>query len=301
MPTPKKDSLFCIGCPFYLWYIIAMPFQFKYINIVNPSTFEGAVVYAVVLLVFAAFINRMLRLAVERALARGSRLHIDRTRVKFISQLAQIIVYIVMFFIYAHLIPALSNLGNAGLASVGVLSVVAGLAAQNTLGNLIAGISLLLYRPFNVGDRLQVTAPTGLETGEIESLNLGYTIIKTDDNRRVMVPNSIMASQTTINLTRDSTRAICSVAVVISHDSDLDAARAILLEIAHSNPKTQKIDGCPVTHLDGSGVELTLSVWCADSLMAGALKCDILEAIKRRFATAGIKFAPVERSFIVKN
>ena len=265
----------------------AMAFQFKSINIINPATFEGAVVYAIVFLVFALILNRMMRLAVERALARGSRVHIDRTRVKFISQLAQIIVYIIAFFMYARFIPALSNLGNAGLASVGVLSVVAGLAAQNTLGNLIAGISLLLYRPFNVGDRLQVTAPTGLETGEIESLSLGYTIIKTDDNRRVVVPNSIMASQTTINMTRDDSRAICSVSVVISLDSDLDQARAILLEIAGRNPKTQKINGCPVTRLDGSGVELTLSVWCADSLVAGALKSDLLEAIKRRFSARG--------------
>jgi small-conductance mechanosensitive channel len=277
-----------------------MAFQFKSINIINPATFEGAIVYAVVFLVFALVLNRMMRLAVERALARGSRVHIDRTRVKFISQLAQIIVYIIAFFMYARYIPALSNLGNAGLASVGVLSVVAGLAAQNTLGNLIAGISLLLYRPFNVGDRLQVTAPTGLETGEIESLSLGYTIIKTDDNRRVVVPNSIMAGQTTVNMTRDDSRAICSVPVVISLDSDLDQARAILLELAGRNPKTQKINGCPVTRLDGSGVELTLSVWCADSLLASALKSDLLEAIKRRFSTGGIKMLPVEK-VIVEN
>ncbi len=275
--------------------------HFKSINIINPATIEGAVVYAVAFLVCALVLNRMLRLAVERVLARGSRLHIDRTRIKFISQLAQIVIYIITFFMYARSIPALSNLGNAGLASFGVLSVVAGLAAQNTLGNLIAGISLLLYRPFNVGDRLQVTAPSGLETGEIESLSLGYTIIKTDDNRRVVVPNSIMASQTTINLTRDDARAICSVAVVISLDSDLDRARAILIEIAGTNPKARKIDGCPVTHLDGSGVELTLNIWCDDSLIAGALKCDLLEAIKRRFSGGGIKFSATERVVAVKN
>ena len=65
----------------------------------------------------------------------------------------------------------------------------------------MAGISLLLYRPFNVGDHLQITAPTGLETGFVESINLGYTHLKTDDNRRVVVPNSLMASLTLINLT----------------------------------------------------------------------------------------------------
>lgn len=276
-------------------------FHFKSINIFNPATLEGAFFWAAAFMVGAVSINNMLRLAVERALVRGSRIQIDRTRVKFIAQLAQIIVYIIAFFVYARLIPALSNLGNAGLASVGVLSVVAGLAAQNTLGNLIAGISLLLYRPFNVGDRLQVAAPTGLETGQIESLSLGYTIIKTDDNRRVVVPNSLMASQTTVNMTRDDVRAICSVTVPITHDSDLDRARAVLIEIARGNPKTKQIAGCPVTHLDGAGVELTLSIWCDDSAAAGALKCDLLEAVKRRFAAEGLKIAPIQRVATVKS
>lgn len=278
-----------------------MPSHFQSINIFNPATFEGTVVYAIFFLVGALVLNRMLRLAVEGALARNSRIHLDPTRLKFISQLAQMIIFIVAFFMYARLIPALSNLGNAGLASVGVLSVVAGFAAQNTLGNLISGISLLLYRPFNVGDRLQVAAPTGLETGEIESLSLGYTIIKTDDNRRVVIPNSLMASQTTINLTRDDTRALCSLAIVISLDSDIDSARAVLINIASKNTKTQKIAGCPVTHLDGSGVELTLSVWCVDSLIAAALKCELLEEIKKRFAVEGIKLPLVERTITVKN
>jgi len=278
-----------------------MPLHFKSINVINPATIEGAIVYAIVFLVGTLFVNRMLRLAVERLLARGSRVHIDRTRVKFVAQLLQIVVCIVAFFMYARLIPELSNFGNAGLASVGVLSVVAGLAAQNTLGNLIAGISLLLYRPFNVGDRLQVAAPTGLETGQIESLSLGYTIIKTDDNRRVVVPNSIMASQTTINMTRDDSRSICSVSVVLTLDSDLDAARAILLDIAAANPKMQKMGGCPVTNLNGSGVELTLSVWCADSLVAGDLKCDLMEAVFKRFTASGIKLAPAQRMITLKN
>ena len=278
-----------------------MGFHFNSLNIINPATVEGAVVYALIIFIGALVINRMLRLAVERVLARGSRVHIDRTRVKFMSQLIQMIVYIISFFVYARLIPALSNLGNAGLASVGVLSVVAGLAAQNTLGNLIAGISLLLYRPFNVGDRLQVAAPTGLETGEVESLSLGYTILKTDDNRRVVVPNSLMASQTTINMTRDDARAVCSVPVAVSLDADIDQTRAILLEIAGKNPKTQKIDGCAVTHLDGTVLELTLSVWCRDSVIAGSLKTELLEAIKNQFALKGIKLAPVNRVITIKN
>ncbi|MGB8213084.1 MAG: mechanosensitive ion channel domain-containing protein [Anaerolineales bacterium] len=169
-------------------------------TLLDPKTWLGAVLYALVFLFLAWFLGRALRKAVQRLLVRDTHNRMDRTAVKFLAQLAQFAVYIFAFITYAHLIPALADLGTAWLASAGILSVIIGLAAQNTLGNLIAGISLLLYRPFNVGDRLQVTAPTGLETGFVESINLGYTSLKTEDNRRVILPNSIIASQTHINL-----------------------------------------------------------------------------------------------------
>ncbi len=174
--------------------------QFKSGEFASPHTFLGAVLYALVFALFAWLIGRGLRLAIKRVLARDTHAYVDRTTVNFLAQLAQIGVWLFAFISYAHLVPALASLGTAWLASVSVISVIVGFAAQSTLGNLIAGISLLLYRPFKVGDRLQVTAPTGLETGVVESINLGYTVLKTEGNRRVVIPNSVMAGQTTINL-----------------------------------------------------------------------------------------------------
>jgi small conductance mechanosensitive channel len=226
---------------------------------------------------------------VERVLEYDKRALVDRTTVRFLGQLAQIGVYLFAFISYAHLVPALARLGTAWLASVSVISVVVGLAAQNTLGNLIAGISLLLYRPFNVGDRLQVTAPTGLETGEVESLNLGYTILKTDDNRRVVVPNSVMASQTTVNLSGEDPRVLCSVVFGIGCDSDIDRARGILLELARAHPKTRSVDGCPVTQAGPAGVMLTLGAWCGNAEDAFVLKSFLLEEARKRFAREGIE------------
>jgi len=186
--------------------------QIKNGALTDPKTFLGAVFYALVFLIFAWLFGRATDLAVQRLFANDKNNRVDRTAVKFLAQLARLIVYIFMFISYAHLVPALAGLGTAWLASAGILSVIIGLAAQNTLGNLIAGISLLLYRPFNVGDRLQVTAPTGVEKGTVESINLGYTLLKTDDNRHVVVPNSSMASQTHINLTNSTAVATPSSA-----------------------------------------------------------------------------------------
>lgn len=152
----------------------------------------------------------------------------------------------------------------------------------------MAGISLLLYRPFKLGDRLQVLAPTGLETGVVESLSLGYTLLRTDDNRGVVLPNSVMASQTTINLTGNDPRTICSVAIGISSDADIDKARAILIELAGKHSKARDVRSCPLTQAGSAGLTLTLDLWCSDSVTATTLRCDLLEQAIRRFTAEGV-------------
>ncbi len=262
--------------------------QIKSDGLFSPSTIEGAAFYAVIFAVAAWLLGQLLRVIVQRALARDKHDHFDRMGVKFFAKLLRYCVYVVAVVAYAHFVPALSGLGAASLTSISVITIVVGLAAQNTLGNLVAGISLLLYRPFKLGDRLQVLAPTGVEIGTVENLTLGYTLLKTDDNRRVVVPNSLMASQTSINLTGDDPRILCSVPISLGYGADIDQARGILLSLAAKHPKVQAISGCPLTQLGGSGLILTLDVWCADALTAITLKSDLLEQATKRFAASGI-------------
>jgi small-conductance mechanosensitive channel len=271
--------------------------QLKSDGILGPSTLEGAVVLALVFAVAAWLLGRLLRAMVERTLARDKHDHLDRMAVNFFAKLLRYCVYIFATFAYAHFVPALSSLGTASLTSISVITVVVGLAAQNTLGNLVAGIALLLYRPFKLGDRLQVTAPTGMETGVVESLTLGYTLLKTDENRRVVVPNSLMASQTTINLTGDDPRVLCSVPICIGLAADIDKARGILLSLAAKHQGITSINGCPLTQLGATGMTLSLDVWCADALTAITLRSDLLEQAIKRFAADGIR-VPVPPTFV---
>jgi small conductance mechanosensitive channel len=257
-------------------------------GLINPSTLPGALLYAVLFAVLAWLLGHLLRLAVERVLASDKEEHFDRMAIKFLAKLLRYIVYIFAFVAYAHLVPSLSNLGSASLTSISVVTVIVGLAAQNTLGNLVAGISLLLYRPFKLGDRLQVLAPSGLETGHVESLTLGYTLLRTDDNRRIVVPNSLMASQTNVNLTGNDPRVICSIPISLGYGADIDQARRILLVLAKEHPQAQAVNACLLTQLSNSGMVLTLEVWCADALTAITLRCNLLEQAIKRFATEGV-------------
>ena len=262
--------------------------QIRSHGFLSPSTVEGAILYAIVFAVVAWLLGKLLRVMVTRALARDKHEHFDRMAVKFIAKLLRYCVYVFAVVAYAHFVPGLSSLGTASLTSISVITIVVGLAAQNTLGNLVAGISLLLYRPFKLGDRIEVLAPSGVETGIVENLTLGYTLLRTDDNRRVVVPNSLMASQTSINLTGDDPRIVCSVPISIGYGSDIDKARGILLELASKHPHAESVCGCPLTQLGGSGMVLTLDVWCADALAGIALRCDLQEQAMKRFAAEGI-------------
>jgi small-conductance mechanosensitive channel len=171
-------------------------------EVFDPSTAVGAAFYGLLFLSLAVVIARLIRTAIMRLERSAEGVYVDRTATLFLMQLAQAAVYVMAGILYAHLVPVLRALGTAMLASASVASIVLGLAAQNTLGNLIAGVALLLYRPFHVGDRLQMTLPEGTVIAAVEALTLGYTFLQTDDHRRVVVPNSLMAGQITVHTPR---------------------------------------------------------------------------------------------------
>jgi small-conductance mechanosensitive channel len=163
-------------------------------DVFDPATLLGAVTYAVIFGMLALFTGRGVR-----ALARHSEGHLlDLTALRFVTQLLRLLIYLLAFIIYTRLIPALHELGTTLLSGVSVMGVVIGIAAQSTLSNLVAGFSLVMYRPFHVGDEVQLTTPRGLTTGTVTSLSLGYTMLQDKEGERIIVPNSIMSTNVVI-------------------------------------------------------------------------------------------------------
>jgi small-conductance mechanosensitive channel len=255
---------------------------------ITPDTLLHALIYLAVFVFLALLATRALRGIVRASLARDTQHRIDRTAIVFLQQLGTIFIWLFAAVFYINLIPPLRALGIALLASVSVVSIVIGMAMQSTLGNMIAGVALLIYRPFKVGDTLQVTAPTGLETGKIESISLGYTILQTSDGRRIVLPNSAVAGQTAVNLSLVNARVMVSVPISIGYEMDIEQARAIIMKLAGQNPNAQQVVDCPVTNLGSSSVDLTLHVWCASSDAAAKLKAELLEQVKEAFAKGRI-------------
>lgn len=156
----------------------------------NPATVVGALVYGLVFALFALVVSRFVSFVIRKGASHLS----DPTATGFVAQFLQVLVVLGALILYAHVVPGLRSLGTALLTGASVSAIVLGLAAQNTLGNLVAGFAILLYHPFRLGDRVEINTPKGVMSGTIASLTLGYTTIVTGSQEDIIVPNSIMAS-----------------------------------------------------------------------------------------------------------
>jgi small conductance mechanosensitive channel len=266
-------------------------------DLYNPATALGGLTYAVLFFAAAWFLNRSIRKGIDSVLRRDHEERIDRTAIHFVRKLTHILVYVVAFLFFAHLVPALRHFGTALLASFGLASVVIALAAQSTLGNIISGISILLYRPFKVGDILQLQTAAGAETGTLEEIGLGYSVVRTFDHRKIVVPNSLMAAQVATNLSDPQMMAI--VNFDLDYSADIENVQSALTEIASAHPLVLEVVGCPVTELGSGGVVVSLRVWCHGAGDAAQVRADLYRQAKRRFDSESIGFAGAATNVLV--
>jgi small-conductance mechanosensitive channel len=255
-------------------------------SFISPSSLIGALAYFVLFVIVAYVLSRLLRTAVHASMTRAG--HLDRTTISFLQQILTALIWVVMLILYAHLIPVLRSLGTALLAGASVASVVIGLAAQSTLGNLVAGVSITIYRPFRLGDTLQVAAPTGTEIGVVELISLGYTTLRAPAGHLVVVPNSLAASQVTINLNTDTSFAAWPLVITIrlARTVDVDAARELAVKVANEKGDARTVIGCYLTKVEADAVTLELRLVANDSAHRDKLRSSLLAQLSRRFTEA---------------
>ena len=206
---------------------------------------------------------------------------VDITLTKFLRN----IVYYAM--LTAVVIAAAGQLGintTSFLTVVGAAGLAIGLALKDSLANFSAGVMLIFFRPFKVGDVVTVAG----ETGAVEEITIFNTVMNTADNQRKIIPNSIVSSGTITNITANSTRRIDMV-FGIGYDDDIKGAEQILLELVQKEPKV--LSDPPVTvavaELADSSVNFVVRPW-VNTEDYWDVKFSLTEKIKLAFDEAGI-------------
>ncbi|MHB8779993.1 MAG: mechanosensitive ion channel family protein [Candidatus Geothermincolia bacterium] len=196
---------------------------------------EHLIIAGIVILV-AAVSGWLLKHIVDRYVRRQVRKDVMdpgmQTKAKMTGKLILAFIYTLGFALALFQFPRVRAIGTGLLASAGVLGLVLGLAAQNSLANIMAGITLAFSQPFRLGDRIFVEG----EHGAVEEIHLTYTFIRTDDNRRLILPNRILASQAIINYSIVESRITARVDLWVDYRADFDAVRTTAVGAVHASP-----------------------------------------------------------------
>ena len=266
------------------------------------------VIFIIVLTIVASkFVDRLICHQFEVA---SRRMVVDETAYRMIRHTSVAFVYVFGLFLIIMRFPTLQNLSFAILAGAGFLGIVVGLAAQSTMSNIISGVSLAIFRPFRVGDRVNVRD----DYGKITDITLRHTVVKTWDNRRLIIPNHVISDEAIINWTIEDPTVCWPIDIGISYDSDIDLARKIMVEEGSKNKNTmsfselRKYDekfsdddvSVLLTGLGDFAVNLKLFVWVRDRSFAYGTGCEIREAIKKRFDKEGIEIPFPYRTLVYK-
>ncbi|MBO4645994.1 MAG: mechanosensitive ion channel [Bacteroidales bacterium] len=146
------------------------------------------------------------------------------------------------------------------IAILGAASLAVGMALQGTLQNFAGGVIILLLKPYRVGDYIE----QGSISGNVTEIQIFNTILKTLDNKVIVVPNTQLATNTLTNYTRSEKRRV-DIAVGIAYGEDIDRAREVLVDYAKTNSMvlTEGSDApvVVVTALNSSSIDLQLRVW----------------------------------------
>ena len=204
----------------------------------------------------------------------------DETVVTFLGNM----VYGVL--ITAILIAALDVLGLpiASLVAVlGAAGLAIGLALKDSLSNFAAGIMLVIFRPFTIGDFVEA----GGVSGKVEEIRIFETVLITGDNRIVIVPNGQVYSGTITNYTARDTRRI-DLTIGVGYDDDLKVVRSVLERICAEHPLVLKdpAPGVALTNLGASSVDFAMRAW-AKTGDYSAVRNDLLETAKFELEAAG--------------
>lgn len=160
------------------------------------ASLMGTVVLGVLFLVLATVVSWLIRRSARRFESRLSNV----TAWRFASVFGQLMTYLIALVFYAQLVPELRAIGTALLAGAGVASIVVGLAARDTLGNLIDGFALVVSRTARVDDSIRLYTAVGTISARIRSISLGFTSLTDNDGNEVIVPNSVMMGSAIVRI-----------------------------------------------------------------------------------------------------
>jgi small-conductance mechanosensitive channel len=266
--------------------------------------------YVIFVLIATVVIARVTRYFLRRYLKSSSQfIKVDPTRYVFFMNSVSAIIYIIWISTAVYSIPRLRQLSLSVFAGAGIIAAIIGFASQQAFSNIISGIFIVIFKPFRVGDRLSIGSDIH---GFVEDITLRHTVIQDFDNRRVIIPNSVISQEHLINSSIIEQKTKKRIEFGIAYDADMDKAMQIVQEEAEKHhyclderSPEEKEMGHPVVLVKilnwaESSITVRAWIWTAGPNEAFDIGVDLYESVKRRFDAEGIEIPYPHRSIVFK-
>lgn len=261
----------------------------------------GAAVRIAIIAVAMVVAVRLVNLFFRRAMGRAEEKKRDTGYLRFFRYIAVAVVYMICLASILSEVPGLDSFITTFLAGSGIVAVFIGIASQEAAGNLISGVLILVFKPFCVGDQIRYI--TGNLTGTVEEIGLRHTVIRTFENKRVLIPNGLMNSNVVENANYGEDQVSFFLNLSITYSSDPERAMKILAGIIAGHPdfidprsREDQDTGKPsvpvfIKEFADSAIVLQSTVRAKNTAAGVQMKSDLLLAAKRRFEAEGIGLA----------
>ena len=221
----------------------------------------------------------------------------DPTNYLFLKHAISGLIYVIGFSLAFYEIEYFRNISKSLLAGAGILAVAVGFASQHALSNVVSGIFLIIFKPYRINDRVVIRENL---SGIVQDITLRHTVIKDFQNRRIVIPNSVISEEVVINSDLEDEKVCRFIELNIRYQDNLELAKSIMQKAAESHPlhldnrsEEEIAEGRPMVlvrtiELNDIGVRLRAYVWAATQQDGFILQCDVLEVIKKEFDQHGI-------------
>ncbi|MBZ4683788.1 MAG: small conductance mechanosensitive channel [Fusobacteriaceae bacterium] len=240
------------------------------------------------------FIEKLFKLSIK-----NRKEVLNNSQFKFLTYLLSALIYIIGFAIGFSFLPGFKSISDSLLASSGIFAVAVGLAAQQAFSNIVGGIFIVIFKPFIIGDTVKFIDKNII--GSVEDITLRHTIIKNFENKRIIIPNSIISTAILENANIIEKKVCKFFEINISFDSDVDRAMEIIREeaekhkdILDNRTEEEKEKGeakvvVRIIQIKDYSLLLRAWIWAVDNSTAFKLICDLNYIIKKRFDEENIK------------
>lgn len=264
----------------------------------------------VIIIVLTILMERITGHFMTKVINRESKiLKIDKTKNYFLKYFLSTTIYIIGFGAIIYTIPTLRTLYISLFAGAGVIAIIIGFASKEVFANLLGGILIIITKPFKIDDIVSVDDKV---EGVVEDITLSHTVIRNWENRRFIIPNSIINTKIIKNSTIIEKKTCRFFEVGISYESDLNKAIRIIKDEASKHPltvdnrtakeKDEKVDmiAVRVLELGDFFVKIRAYIWAKTPAEAFVIGTDLNISVKKRFEKEGIEIPYPHRTIVYK-